>query len=54
MQRMRRKAGGFGGAIRDDFNIAYKEMIDAGVSPDAAKRAAIKSYKYYEALGAFN
>jgi RHS repeat-associated protein len=54
MQRMRRKAAGFGGTLRDEFNVAYKEMIDAGVSPDAAKRAASKSYKYYEALGAFN
>lgn len=54
VQRMRRKAGGFGGTLRDEFNIAYKEMIDAGVSQNAAKRAASKSYKYYEALGAFN
>ncbi|WP_366917372.1 MULTISPECIES: hypothetical protein [Bacteria] len=54
MQRVRRRVSGFGGTIRDEFNVAYKEMIDAGVSPDAARRAANKSYKYYEALGAFD
>ncbi|WP_028626050.1 RHS repeat-associated core domain-containing protein [Pseudomonas plecoglossicida] len=54
MQRSRRSASGFGGTLRDEFNVAYKEMIDAGVSPGAAKRAASRSYKYYEALGAFN
>ena len=54
MQRARRKSAGFSGNIRDEFSVAYREMIDAGVSPDAAKRAARKSYSYYEALGAFN
>lgn len=54
MQRARRSASGFGGTLRDEFNVAYKEMIGAGVSPGAAKRAANKSYKYYEALGTFN
>lgn len=53
MQGARRRVSGFGGTLRDEFNIAYKEMIDAGVSPDVARRAASKSYKYYESLGAF-
>ncbi|MFV3284721.1 RHS repeat-associated core domain-containing protein, partial [Pseudomonas sp. NY15356] len=53
MQRARRRVSGFGGTLRDEFNIAYREMIDAGVSPDVARRAASKSYKYYESLGAF-
>ncbi|TDF83724.1 RHS repeat-associated core domain-containing protein, partial [Pseudomonas sp. H9] len=51
MQRARRRVSGFGGTLRDEFNIAYREMIDAGVDPGAARRAANKSYKYYEALG---
>ena len=53
MQRTRRRVSGFGGTLRDEFNVACREMIDAGVSPSAAQRAASKSYKYYEALGAF-
>ena len=53
LQRIRRREGGFGGDIRSEFSVSYKEMIDAGVNSDVAKKAARKSYKYFDFLGAF-
>ena len=39
--------------IRDEFSTGYREMIDAGVPKDVARRAIGRSYKYFDSLGAF-
>ncbi|WP_259469669.1 RHS repeat-associated core domain-containing protein, partial [Pseudomonas savastanoi] len=54
LQRTRRRLGGFNGTIKEEFGTAYKELIDSGVSPSVAKKAASRSYKYFDSLGAFN
>jgi uncharacterized protein RhaS with RHS repeats len=52
-QRSRRRATGFTGSLKDEFGISYREMIDAGVEKDVAKKAASRSYKYFDSLGSF-
>jgi RHS repeat-associated protein len=58
-QRQRRAAARSSGAdpwgtdIRSEFNISYREMIDAGVPESVARRAFRDSYKYFDELGAF-
>uniref|UniRef100_UPI0018E51B62 hypothetical protein n=1 Tax=Pseudomonas amygdali TaxID=47877 RepID=UPI0018E51B62 len=42
------------GTIKEEFGTAYKELIDSGVSPSVAKKAASRSYKYFDSLGAFD
>ncbi|WP_236460009.1 RHS repeat-associated core domain-containing protein [Pseudomonas syringae] len=54
LQRTRRRLGEFNGTIKEEFGTAYKELIDSGVSPSAAKKAASRSYKYFDSLGAFD
>ncbi|WP_117150077.1 RHS repeat-associated core domain-containing protein, partial [Pseudomonas coronafaciens] len=54
LQRTRRRLGGFNGTIKEEFGTAYKELIDSGVSPSIAKKAASSSYKYFDSLGAFD
>ncbi len=54
LQRARRRAGGFGNDIVSEFNIGYRELIQAGVSPKQAKKAMRQSYKYFDSLGAFD
>ncbi|AGU52771.1 RHS family protein [Variovorax paradoxus B4] len=39
--------------VRDEFNTGYRQMINAGVPTDVARRAMKKSYKYFDCLGAF-
>lgn len=53
MQRQRRAVEGFNTDIRHEFNIGYKEMIDAGVSKKDAQKVMSKAYKYFYDLGAF-
>jgi len=53
-QRARRaQPGGWNTPIREEFNISYREMIDAGVSQKVARRAISQNYEYFDALGAF-
>jgi hypothetical protein len=53
-QRVRRaQPGGWNTPIREKFRISYREMIDAGVSEQVARRAISQNYKYFDALGAF-
>lgn len=50
-QRIRRAVeGGWNTTLKEEFNISYREMIDAGVSPKQARKAAKDSYKYFDAL----
>ncbi|WP_158228928.1 FG-GAP-like repeat-containing protein [Chitinimonas sp. BJB300] len=43
----------WGNTINQEFNIGYKQMIDAGVPANQAKKAIKDSYKYFDSLGAF-
>ncbi|KPW41412.1 Rhs family protein, partial [Pseudomonas syringae pv. apii] len=53
-QNARRRLNGFNGSLKEEFGIAYKELIDAGVNPNLAKKTASRSYKYFDSLGAFD
>jgi hypothetical protein len=45
---MQRRAGsGAGNSLRQEFNRGYREMIDAGVDPQAARRVMKKNYQYF-------
>ena len=52
-QRKRRRLEGFDTTIQHEFNMGYKEMIEAGVDIKAAKKAIKKSYKYFDSIGGF-
>ena len=50
-QRTRRLGpGGWNTTLKQEFNISYKEMIDAGVAPEQAKKVIKDSYKYFDSL----
>ena len=53
-QRARRKVTGYATNIVDEFNISYREMIDAGVDVKSAKKAMKKAYKYFDELNTFD
>ena len=47
-QRIRRAMdGGWDTSLIEEFNIGYKELIDAGVSKKDAQRAMKKAYRYF-------
>ena len=52
-QRARRAQSGFGNDIVSEFNIGYRELIDAGVSVKDARRLMKQAYKYFDSIGAF-
>ena len=54
-QRMRRaQPGGWNTTLREEFDLSYREMLNAGVSPAQAKRAAKRAYKCFGSIGAFD
>ena len=53
-QRIRRANEGYDTDIKYEFNVSYREMIDANVSEKTAKRAIKKAYKYVDSIGAFD
>lgn len=53
-QNARRVEAGFNTPIREEFNISYREMIDAGIGKKEARKAIKDSYKYFDSLKAFN
>jgi hypothetical protein len=53
-QWKRRQPGGWDTDIRTEFNLSYREMIDAGLSPKDAQRLIRQNYKYFDSLGAFD
>ncbi|MFP7274562.1 T7SS effector LXG polymorphic toxin [Bacillus paralicheniformis] len=53
MQRKRRKIEGFNTDIRYEFNVSYREMIEAGVDQKATRKAMKDAYKYFDGLGGF-
>ena len=53
LQAVRRRAGGFEESIKNEFGVAYRALLGAGVSTDAARKVPSRSYKYFDSLGAF-
>lgn len=53
-QRSRRKQVGYSTDIREEFNVSYREMIDAGVSEKLTKKLMKKTYKYFDSINAFD
>ena len=49
-QTRRLGPGGWNTTLKQEFNISYKEMIDAGVAPEQAKKVIKDSYKYFDSL----
>jgi RHS repeat-associated protein len=50
-QRSRRALpGGWDTTLKQEFHISYKEMIDAGVPKQQARKAISDSYKYFDQL----
>jgi hypothetical protein len=50
----RRQPGGWDNNIRQEFDISYRELIDAGMSVRDAQRVIKQNYRYFDSLGAFN
>ncbi|MGE7902721.1 hypothetical protein ACQKOI_31025 [Bacillus paramycoides] len=53
MQRKRRKIEGYDTDIHYEFNVSYREMIEAGVSQKNARKALVDAYRYFDSLGGF-
>ncbi|PGM76208.1 hypothetical protein CN952_04260 [Bacillus cereus] len=53
LQRARRRNEGFSTNIIYEFNISYKEMIEAGVDLKVAKKVMREAYRYFDGLGGF-
>ncbi|MGH0587096.1 hypothetical protein ACQVQY_13525 [Bacillus mycoides] len=53
LQRARRRNEGFSTDIIYEFNISYKEMIEAGVDLKVAKKVMREAYRYFDELGGF-
>jgi hypothetical protein len=50
-QRARRSLnGGWNTTLKQEFNISYREMLDAGVPKAQAKKALNDSYKYFDSI----
>nr|WP_281271497.1 Rhs family protein [Mangrovibacter plantisponsor] len=50
-QRARRSVtGGWDTTLKQEFNISYKEMLDAGVPKNQARRSINDSFKYFDGL----
>ncbi|MED1559372.1 recombinase family protein [Bacillus paramycoides] len=53
LQRARRRNEGFSTDIIYEFNISYKEMIEAGVDFKVAKKVMREANRYFDGLGGF-
>ncbi|MDU4085588.1 MAG: RHS repeat-associated core domain-containing protein, partial [Enterobacter asburiae] len=54
-QRTRRALpGGWDTTLKQEFHISYKEMIDAGVPKQQARKSISDSYKYFDQLRELN
>ena len=53
LQNARRSIEGFNTDIVHEFNIGYKELIEAGVKPKDAKKAIREAYRYFDSIGGF-
>ncbi|PHM26623.1 RHS repeat-associated core domain-containing protein [Xenorhabdus ehlersii] len=54
-QRTRRaESGGWDKTLKEEFNISYREMIDAGVPKAQARKSLGDAYKYFDGLRGAN
>ncbi|MGU7367917.1 hypothetical protein [Bacillus cereus] len=53
MQRKRRRLEGYDTDINYEFNVSYREMIEAGVDQKTARKVLVDAYKYFDSLGGF-
>ncbi|MEK5475046.1 MULTISPECIES: hypothetical protein [Bacillus] len=53
MQRKRRRLVGYDTDINYEFNVSYREMIEAGVDQKTARKVLVDAYKYFDSLGGF-
>jgi hypothetical protein len=52
LQRARRaQPGGWATSPGAEFQVAYRELISAGVTPSTARRAMSRAYKHFYDLG---
>ncbi|MDX5630817.1 MULTISPECIES: hypothetical protein [unclassified Brenneria] len=42
--------GGWDTSLKQEFNISYREMLDAGVHSGQAKKSLNAAYKYFDGL----
>jgi hypothetical protein len=50
-QRVRRSAtGGWDTTLKQEFNVSYKEMLDAGVPANQARKSLSDAFKYFDEL----
>ncbi|MEK0168574.1 RHS repeat-associated core domain-containing protein, partial [Pseudescherichia vulneris] len=50
-QRVRRSAtGGWDTTLKQEFNVSYKEMLDAGVPANQARKSLSDAFKYFDVL----
>ncbi|MHA4096356.1 hypothetical protein [Bacillus cereus] len=48
-----RKLEGYDTDINYEFNVSYREMIEAGVDQKTARKVLVDAYKYFDSLGGF-
>ncbi|MGE7431609.1 MULTISPECIES: hypothetical protein [Bacillus cereus group] len=53
IQRKRRRLEGYDTDINYEFNVSYREMIEAGVDQKTARKVLVDAYKYFDSLGGF-
>nr|WP_235709029.1 hypothetical protein [Bacillus mycoides] len=53
MQRKGRRLEGYDTDINYEFNVSYREMIEAGVDQKTARKVLVDAYKYFDSLGGF-
>ncbi|WP_307839132.1 hypothetical protein [Bacillus sp. RIT 809] len=51
MQRKRRRLEGYDTEINYEFNVSYREMIEAGVDQKTARKVLVDTCKYFDSLG---
>ncbi|EPR11637.1 hypothetical protein [Ruminiclostridium papyrosolvens] len=52
-QRARRNREGFDTTIQHEFDVGYRELINAGVNAKLARKAIERAYKYFDSIDAF-
>ena len=52
-QRARRRIEGYDTDIVYEFNTSYRELINAGVDEQSARKAIRSAYKYFDLIGGF-
>ncbi|MEK4593167.1 MULTISPECIES: hypothetical protein [Bacillus] len=53
IQRKRRRLEGYDTEINYEFNVTYREMIEAGVDQKTARKVLVEDYKCLDVSGGF-